>query len=77
MSDGWKHNKGVTISTNAFSKGENQLLIEVLKEKFSLNSQLIQDHKYPSIHIPYSQLSNLQTIVLPYKHKSLLYKIHL
>lgn len=77
MCDGWKHNKGVTIATNAFSDAENELLINALNKKFALNCRLIRDHKYPSIHIPYSQMSNLQNLVLPYMHQSLLYKIYL
>jgi hypothetical protein len=77
MSDGWNHNKGVIIATNAFSYAENQLLIEALNEKFALDCQLINDHKYPSIHIPFNKIINLQKIVLSYMHKSMLYKIYL
>lgn len=77
MCDGWKHNKGGTLATNAFSKDENQLLIDALNRKFALDYRLIQDHNYSSIHIPYSQMANLKTIVLPYMHKSFLYKMYL
>lgn len=55
--DGYRHNKGVTIATNAFSDIENKLLINALNKKFALNSRLIRDHNYPSIHIPYSSMS--------------------
>nr|QNH92712.1 hypothetical protein [Wolfiporia cocos] len=75
--DGWKHNKGVTLATNAFSDVENQLLIDALNEKFALDCRLIRDHEHPSIHIPYNQMSNLQKLVLPYMHESFLYKIYL
>ena len=77
MSDAWRHNKGVTIATNSFSVAENELLIKVLNEKFALNSRLIYDHKYPSIHIPYRDLPKLQNLIVPYMHNTLLYKIYL
>lgn len=77
MCDGWKANKGVTLSTNAFSIEENILLINALNEKFTLNCRLIKDHDYPSIHIPKQNIPYLQNLILPYMHDSLLYKIHL
>jgi len=77
MCDGWRHNKGITLATNAFSIAENELLIEALNTKFELNCRLIKDHSYPSIHIPFTSLSKLQSLVVPYMHNSLLYKISL
>lgn len=77
MCDGWKHNKGVTLATNAFSIAENELLIKALNTKFELNCRLIKDHDYPSIHIPFTSLSKLQSLVVPHLHESLLYKISL
>lgn len=77
MSDGYKHNKGVTIATNAFSITENELLINSLNKKFAFSCRMISDHGYPSIYIPFSDLSNLQNLVVPHMHYSLLHKIHL
>lgn len=65
MCDGWKHNRGVTIATNAFSVAENELLINALNKKFSLNSRIISDHGYPSIHISYRDLPQLQNLIVP------------
>lgn len=56
MGDGWRHNKGVTIATNAFSIADNVLLIEALNSKFNLNCRMVKDHGDPSIHIPFSSL---------------------
>jgi len=56
---------------------ENELLIIALNKKFELDCRLIRDHGYPSIHIPYHQLSNLQNLIVPYMNQSLLYKIYL
>ena len=77
MSDGWNHNKGVTIATNSFSDAENELLISALKEKFALDCRLIRDHAYPSIHISFRSLSELQKLIVPFMHSSMLYKIYL
>jgi hypothetical protein len=77
MCDGWKHNKGVTIATNSFSISDNELLINALNQKFGLSCRMIYDHSYPSIHIPYTNMSILQNLVVPYMHSTLLYKIHL
>ncbi len=77
MCDGYKHNKGVTIATNAFSISDNELLINALNKKFGLDCRIIYDHQYPSIYIPYSNLSLLQNLVVPHMHSTLLYKIHL
>ena len=77
MSDGYKHNKGVTLATNSFSVPDNELLINALNKKFALNSRLIYDHQYPSIHIPYKDLSHLQDLIVPFMHESLLYKLYL
>ena len=77
MCDGLKHNRGVTIATNAFSVAENELLINALNKKFSLNSRIISDHGYPSIHISYKDLPQLQNLIVPYMHQTLLYKISL
>lgn len=80
MSDGWKHNKGVTIATNAFSEWENEMLVKAFcpeEENFGLDCRLIRDHKYPSIHISFRCLPQLQNITVPYMHESMLYKIYL
>lgn len=77
MCDGYKHNKGVTLATNAFSISDNELLINALNQKFGFSCRMIFDHNYPSIHIPFSDLSNLQNLVVQHMHTSLLYKIHL
>jgi hypothetical protein len=37
MCDGYKHNTGVTLATNAFSISENELLINALNQKFGFS----------------------------------------
>jgi len=77
MCDGYKRNYGVALATNSYSIEDNNLLINILNEKFGLNSWLIRDHGKPTIFIPKRSMSLLQNIVLPYMHSTLLYKIHL
>jgi hypothetical protein len=77
MCDGYKHNKGVTIATNAFSVSDNELLINALNKNFGFSCRMVYDQSYPSIHIPYTNLSSLQNLVVPHMHSSLLYKIYL
>ena len=77
MCDGYKHNKGVTLATNAFSISDHELLINALNKNFGFNCRMIYDHEHPSIHIPFSDLSSLQKLVVPHMHSTLLYKIHL
>lgn len=77
MCDGYKHNTGVTLATNAFSISENELLINALNQKFGFSCWRINDHGLPSIFIPNTDLSNLQNLVSPYMHPTMVYKIHL
>jgi hypothetical protein len=62
-----EHNKGVTIATNSFSISDNELLINALNQKFGLSCRMIYDHSYPSIHIPYTNMSILQVRVKGFK----------
>jgi hypothetical protein len=54
-------------------------LINALNKKFGhpFGCWAVKDHGKPSIFIPNSDLSNLQKLVTPHMHPTLLYKIHL
>lgn len=77
MCDGYKYNKGVALATNSFSISDNELLINALNVNFGFKAWMINDHGQPSIFIPKCDLINLQKIVLPNMHSTLLYKIYL
>jgi len=77
MCDGYKYNRGVALATNNFSLTDNELLINALNKNFNFNFKLINDHGQPTIYIPFENVTNLQILVIPFMHSSLLYKIHL
>lgn len=77
MCDGYKKNSGVGLATNAFSILENEILIKALNNKFGFSCWRVKDHGKPTIFIPKRDLNNLQNLVSPYMHQTLLYKIHL
>lgn len=77
MCDGYRYNNSVAIATNSFTVSDNLLLITALNSVLGLNSRLMKDHDQPSIFIPKSDLVKLQTLILPFMHPTLLYKIWL
>ena len=38
---------------------------------------MVDDHGKPNVYLPKTDLKNLQDLIVPYMHPSLLYKIHL
>ena len=77
MSDGYKKNKGVGLATNSFTFSDNQKLVKALNTKFGFSSWIVDDHGYPSIYIPKSDLIKLQQLIRGIMQPTLLYKIHL
>lgn len=78
MDDGGKtfYNQTV-LYTNSFSLADVQLLQGALLSNFGLRTRLIE--KRPGqwiIAIPVVQVTSLYSIVYPYMHESMLYKIH-
>jgi hypothetical protein len=77
MCDGYKRSSGLALATNSYTIEDNNLLINVLNEKFGFNSWLVSDHNQPTIFIPKRNMPLLQKLVSPYIHSTLLYKIYL
>lgn len=79
MDDGGFTNYGVRIATNSFKKEEVEMLLSVLFKKYNLNCTLqkiyIQD-KY-SIYIKKESMNILRSLVCPYFHNSMLFKLGL
>ncbi len=76
MDDGYNSLNGLYLCTESFSKLENELLIEVLKNKFNLECGL---HKHTNgfrIYIWGSSKQNLVDLVKPYFLPSLYYKLN-
>lgn len=77
MGDGYKSKSGFTFSTNSYTLSEVQLLVKVLKDKFDLNCTI---HKTSGkdqhlIYIATGSMSKFRSLVTPYFHESMMYKI--
>ncbi len=77
MDDGYKHSSGVSLCTDSYTKEEVLLLINILKNKFNLNSNLMK-HGVNNfrIYIKKESIENLKTLVKPYFIPSMLYKLN-
>ena len=78
MDDGGKAGDGLRLSCNAFSYMEVLFLKEILEKNFSLNCtiQKIYIKNRFSIYIKKNSIKNLRTIVMPYMHQSMIYKLY-
>jgi hypothetical protein len=75
MDDGGKLGSGFQLATHAFSKDEVDLLASVLTQNFDLKTSVYVDRGRPFIYIHAPSLSKLATLIRPYFHDSMLYKI--
>ena len=77
MDDGGWTNYGVRIASNSFNLKEVELLQDVLKSKYKLETtiQNIYIKDQYSIYIKKKSVDNLRNIVGPYIHYSMLYKL--
>jgi hypothetical protein len=70
--------KGLILCTDSFSIKEVVLLINILIIKYDINCVIqYNTKKYPRIYIRKESMYKLRKIVLPYMHKSMLYKLGL
>ena len=77
MDDGCWVSSGVRIATNSFKLEEVEILNNVLKSKYNLETtiQNIWLQNQYSIYIKKESVNNLRNIVGPYIHSSMLYKL--
>ncbi|OGI31413.1 MAG: hypothetical protein A2271_02800 [Candidatus Moranbacteria bacterium RIFOXYA12_FULL_35_19] len=69
--------KTVTISTHSFSREENLLLIDCLKNNFNFQANLNWDSKGNRLYIPVGNIKKFKEIVFPYMHPDMIYKLPL
>ncbi|MDZ7611933.1 MAG: LAGLIDADG endonuclease [Candidatus Moranbacteria bacterium] len=69
--------KAVTISTHNFSREDNQLLIECLKNNFRLQVNLNWDGKGYRLYIPVKEIPRLKELVSSYVLPVMKYKLPL
>lgn len=79
MDDGTWTGYGLRIATNSFTLDEVILLNSILKNKFDLNTTIQPiyiKNKY-SIYIKKDSINKLKSLILPYLHTSMYYKLGL
>jgi hypothetical protein len=76
MDDGTKISSGFHLCTNSYTFSEVQLLIKVLKLNFDLNCTYHTQRKDQYlIYIKTNSMNRFRSIVSPYFHESMMYKL--
>lgn len=77
MDDGCLHSTGYGfyLCTHSFTKDEVLLLCSVLQDKFGLVSSIHLERGKPKIYIKARSLNPFCSLVPPYFHKSMVYKL--
>lgn len=77
MDDGGWANNGIRIATNSFQLKQIELLSEVLKSKYNLETtvQKLSVKNLYSIYIKKQSINDIRELLLPYIHPSMLYKL--
>ena len=76
MDDGNKTGTGFRLNTQSFTKVENLLLIQILKEKFDLDCSLhLSGNNQQRIYIKSRSMLKFKDLVSPYFHESMVYKL--
>lgn len=81
MDDGCAASSGLKIATNSFSKADVQTLCNILKEKYGINATVnkagvVFPKEQYCIYISKYSMPTLATIVKPYMHPSMYYKLN-
>lgn len=79
MDDGYKRNdcNAFRINTDSFKESEQNVLCQILKNNFGIDSSIHRKGKYWNIYIPQSSSKKFVEIVKPYIIPSMKYKIAL
>jgi hypothetical protein len=75
--DGTKNRHGLTISTESFSINDTIRLLNVLMVKYSLDCSIRKHSTGYNIYIKEKSMPLLRTLVQPYMHSSMLYKLRI
>jgi len=76
MDDGGYRTSGIIIHTNSFTKTDVVLLASVLDSSFGIKATVRIVGKKWIIYVPASYMATVRSVVFPYMHFSMLYKIH-
>lgn len=82
MDDGFKLSSGFSLCTQSFFKEEVELLSKALKDKFDINTTIqiikpktIRNKESYMIYIRTNSMNNFKSLVRPYFHRSMTYKL--
>ena len=76
MDDGSKTGTGFRLSTQSYTKAENLLLIQILKDKFDLDCSLhLAGNSQHRIYIKTKSMFKFKNLVSPHFHESMMYKL--
>jgi hypothetical protein len=75
MDDGYKYRNGFYICTESFTEKEILLLVNMLKNKFGLDSSIHKHSNGYRIYILSSSMSKLKVLVYPYFLPVFYYKL--
>lgn len=75
MDDGSNNGNNLTLNTQSFSIEDQNIIMNFLKEKYSINSKLAKDRNQWRIAIGASGYQKFLDIISPYVPKSMIYKI--
>ena len=73
--DGSSHPSGLILCTHSFTIQDVVRLMNVLLIKYDIESTLRFERGLPTIYIKASSMARLRTLVLPYLHPSIHYKL--
>lgn len=76
MDNGYKKDKNFILCTHSYTLSEVELLIKILKENFSLNCTYhVRNNCQYGIYIKIDSMDKFRSLVTPYFHPSMMYKL--
>lgn len=75
MDDGSNNGGSLTLNTHSFSIEDQNVIIDFLKEKYSINSKLVKDRHQWKIAIGTRDYRKFLDIIAPHVPKIMIYKI--
>jgi hypothetical protein len=77
MDDGTLKSPGIRIATNNFTQKECEILIEVLRDKYNIESSIHKNNDRHQLYIKKESMKLLTDLIKPYFHSSMYYKLGL
>jgi ubiquinol-cytochrome c reductase cytochrome b subunit len=77
MEDGTLKSPGIRIATNCFTKKECEILIEILRYKYNIESSIQKNNDRYQLYIKKESMNVFMDLIKPYFHSSMYYKLGL